>query len=145
MFFRGRPRRTPCAWARAVPAALLSRFRRGDWDALVHLIPEAFDPQLLSRIWVSREGMHYWRPSQPRPATPWEAEIDGIFEEAGRTVDDERRRELYRKFQEIAAEETPLIFTAQRVGLVAVSGRVRNFAPSPVGFLHDIARLEVID
>ncbi|MCZ6601403.1 MAG: ABC transporter substrate-binding protein, partial [Planctomycetota bacterium] len=90
------------------PDRLFDAIQSGQWDAIVHTIPEAIDPQLLSRIWASDASMHYWNPSQSEPATPWEAEIDQIFRDARRELDDEKRRKLYRRFQEIAAEEVPL-------------------------------------
>jgi peptide/nickel transport system substrate-binding protein len=125
------------------PEAILQRIQAGDWDALVQTIPEADDPQLLSRIWASRAEMHYWRPRQEEPATPWEAEIDAIFRQAAREGSEEGRRILYARFQEIASEEVPMIFTVQRLLAVAVAGRVEDFDPSPVGILHDIAYISV--
>ena len=124
---------------------LRDAIRAGDWDALVHTIPEAYDPQLLSRIWMSSEAMHYWNPSQPEPATPWEGEIDEIFREAERMTDDQSRSVLYRQLQQIAGEQVPLIFTVQRVPWVAVRSRVANFQPTTVGYLHNISRISVSD
>ncbi|MCZ6690425.1 MAG: ABC transporter substrate-binding protein, partial [Planctomycetota bacterium] len=66
-----------------------------------------------------------------------------IFRDARREPDDEKRRKLYRRFQDIAAEEVPLIFTAQRAPIIAVRSRVQNVEPAAVGVLHNIARILV--
>lgn len=122
---------------------LADPLRSGQWDALVHTTPEAYDPQYLSRIWSSDGEMRLWAPPGIEPASPWQIEIDEIFREAGQELDDEKRRAFYRRFQEIAAEEVPLIYTIQRVPAVAYHRRVKNLQPSAVGILHNIARVTV--
>ena len=109
-----------------------------DWDAFLHASPDEIDPHLLGGIWRSDRLMHYWSPEQPEPATEWEAEIDAIFEADARLWDDAERRGPLLRFQRIAARELPVIHTVQRMPLVAVRGRVRHFAPSPVGIYHDV-------
>ena len=37
------------------------------------------DPNVDINVWLSSGGLHLWNPSQTHPATPWEAEIDRLF------------------------------------------------------------------
>ncbi len=115
----------------------------GDWDAFLHTSPEELDPYLLGGIWRSNRPMHYWSPRQSKPSSEWEAEIDRLFEADSRRVTDEERRAPYHRLQQIAARELPIIYTVQRVPIVAVLGRVRHFAPSPVGLFHNIDLLDL--
>lgn len=54
--------------------------------------------------------LHDWNPRQEKPATAWEAEIDRIFEAVAREVDRDKRRALYHRWQEIVAEQVPLMY-----------------------------------
>jgi peptide/nickel transport system substrate-binding protein len=87
--------------------------------------------------------MQYWRLPEKEAATPWEAEVDDLFRRGREAADDRTRRDLYRRFQEIAAEQIPLIFTVQRVLTVAIRSRVEGFDPSPAGHFHNIALIDV--
>jgi len=87
--------------------------------------------------------MRYWRLQEDGPAAPWEAEVDDLFRRARECTDDRIRHDLYRRFQEIAGEQVPLIFTVQRVLTVAVRSRVEGFDPSPAGQFHNIASIDV--
>ena len=60
-------------------------------------------------------------------------------------VDDASRLPAYRRFQEIAASELPMIFTVQRTPIVGVRSRVRNFRPSPAGVFRRLPEVEVVD
>jgi peptide/nickel transport system substrate-binding protein len=65
-----------------------------------------------------------WYPKQQRPATPWEAEIDRLFDEGAAELDKEKRKKTYWMWQEIVAEELPVIYTVTPVALHAVSNNV---------------------
>jgi peptide/nickel transport system substrate-binding protein len=88
------------------------------------------DPNSDINVWLSSGGTHLWNPSQPHPATPWEAEIDSLIEDqlSARTFD--QRKKLYDRAQEILAEYQPMIFLASPDILAGAKNSVGNFHPA---------------
>jgi peptide/nickel transport system substrate-binding protein len=88
------------------------------------------DPNSDINVWLSSGGTHLWNPSQPRPATSWEAEIDRLIEEQMSARTFAQRKKLYDRAQEILAENQPLIFLASPDILVGARNSVGNFRPA---------------
>jgi peptide/nickel transport system substrate-binding protein len=84
-------------------------------------------------MWASTGFLHVWNPRQTSPATPWEAEVDKLFSEAGKTVDDDKRKPVYDRFQEIVAEQQPVVFLVTPDALYAVRNRLTNTIPTSLG------------
>lgn len=87
------------------------------------------DPNADLNVLLSNGGMHLWNPSQPHPATEWEAEIDRLMEEQLVATTAARRKELYDRVQEILAEHQPMIFLASPDILVGAKNSIGNFHP----------------
>ena len=88
------------------------------------------DPNSDINVWLSSGGTHLWNPSQPHPATPWEAEIDRLIEEQMYARTFEQRKKLYDRVQEILAEYQPMIFLASPDILVGAKNSLGNFHPA---------------
>ncbi len=88
------------------------------------------DPNPEMNVWLSSGGMHVWNPNQQKPATEWEAEMDGLMRRQMVTMQPDERRKLYDRVQEIAAAQTPVIFLASPNVVVAQRGNVGNFHPA---------------
>ena len=115
-----------------------------DWEVVVMGLTGGPDPHFGSNVWVSSGGLHMWHPFQDEPERPWEAEIDQIFVDAVREVDEDRRRELYFHWQELVAEQLPLIFLPNEEMIFAVRNRLENVEPAPLGgSLHNLERIAV--
>jgi peptide/nickel transport system substrate-binding protein len=104
-----------------------------DWECVLIGFTAGPEPHSGKSIWTSPGQLHIWNPRQTKPATPWEAEIDGIFSAAAKEVDQAKRKALYDKWQEIAAEQLPLIFLVTPDALGAIRNRVKNARPSSLG------------
>jgi peptide/nickel transport system substrate-binding protein len=74
--------------------------------------------------------MHLWNPSQAHPATPWEAEVDGLMVAQLTATSGEQRKKLYDRVQEILAENQPMIFLASPDILVGARNTIGNFHPA---------------
>ncbi len=96
------------------------------WDAMVLGLTGGIDPHNGQNVWKSSGSLHMWYPKEPRPATQWEAQVDRYFTLAATTVDQNRRREYYNQYQEIIAEQAPVIYTAIQNGYVAVRNKFGN-------------------
>jgi peptide/nickel transport system substrate-binding protein len=64
-------------------------------------------------------------------------EVDELLETGRRTFDQEERKLIYDRFQEILAEEQPYTFLYVGEALPAVANRVRGIEPSPAGISHN--------
>lgn len=88
------------------------------------------DPNSDLNVWLSSGGTHLWNPSQPHPATKWEADIDRLMEQQLATPGYEQRKRLYDRVQEILADNQPMIFLASPDILVGAKNTIGNFHPA---------------
>lgn len=104
-----------------------------DWEAVILGFTGGPEPHTGKNIWDSSGELHQWHPRQSKPATPWEAEIDRIFNQAAQELDPAKRKTLYNRWQEIVAEQLPLIQTVTPTVIYAVRDRVGGAQPTPLG------------
>ena len=111
--------------------AVIDRFERGDYDALYFsFLTTDLDPALNIDLWASSGSAHVWNPSQARPATDWEREIDDLMKRQVTTLDLAQRKALFDQVQRIVADEQPMIqFAAPKITL-AMSTRVVGATPA---------------
>jgi peptide/nickel transport system substrate-binding protein len=88
------------------------------------------DPNGQLNLWLSSSATHQWNPNQPKPATPWEAEIDRLTRLQSSTLDETRRKALFDRVQQVAWDEAPLLYLVNRNALVAAARSLRNVEPS---------------
>src|SRR5260370_35737764 len=88
------------------------------------------DPNSDINVWLSSGGMHFWNPSQARPVTAWEKEIDSLMEQQLVAPSYEQRKKLYDRVQEILAANQPMIFLASPDILVGAKKVIGNFHPA---------------
>lgn len=109
---------------------IFGRFGAGDYDAIYHVLsPSDTDPAGLDTFWLSSGPMHVWRPGQPEPATPWEAELDRLFRAQLTTTDQAERQRLVHEMQRVFDRELPAIYFAAPRVYVAVSHRLTGVRP----------------
>ncbi len=81
------------------------------WDAIIISISGGGSEPVTGRnVWPSSGSLHMWHPKQEKPVTDWEAEIDRLFDQATREVDQNKRKQLYFRWQEIMATQVPMLF-----------------------------------
>jgi peptide/nickel transport system substrate-binding protein len=114
-----------------------------DWECILLGITGSPEPHLGKSVWTTPGHLHAWNPRQVKPATPWEAEIDRIFSEAAKEVNTPKRKALYDRWQEIAAEQQPLIFLVTPDYLGAIRNRIKNTRPSSLGLLWNADELAI--
>ena len=111
--------------------ATIDRIERGDYDAVYfRFLTTDLDPALNIDLWLSSGSAHVWNPSQARPATDWEREIDDLMKRQVTTLDLAQRKALFDQVQRIVADEQPMIqFAAPKITL-AMSTRVVGATPA---------------
>lgn len=101
-----------------------------DWDAIIIGLTGGVEPHNGRNVWHSSGQLHMWYPKQKEPATSWEAEIDRLFEEGATELVPEKRKKIYYRWQEIVAEELPVIYTVTPVALYAVRNKFGGIKPT---------------
>lgn len=102
-----------------------------DWEAALYgFTGGGVDPHNGRNVFTSTGNLHSWYPYQTKPDTPWEAEVDKIFREGAQQMDEVKRKAMYARWQEITAEQQPLVYIVTPDVLVAVRKNFGNLKPS---------------
>ena len=103
------------------------------WETVVLGLTGGIDPHSGQNVWKSSGSLHMWNPKQSSPATPWEAEVDRYFDLGATTVDQNRRKAYYDKYQEVIAEQVPVVYTVIPNAYVAVRNKFGNIRYTAFG------------
>ena len=98
-----------------------------DWDCILIGFTGTIEPNNAANFLRSSGNLHIWNPSQPRPSTPWEAEIDHLLDAGTRVMDPRQRAPYYWRIQEILHEQLPIIETVREIGYIAYRDSLENF------------------
>jgi len=104
-----------------------------DWDAVLIGFTGTVEPNNGANLLRSSGNLHLWNPNQPAPATPWEAEIDRLFEQGSHELDEHKRPQYYWRIQEILHEQLPMIETIRQTQFIAYRRFLQNFQPTAWG------------
>jgi len=115
-----------------------------DWDAILIGLTGGGDPHSGANIWRTSGNLHMWYPHQETPATAWEEEIDRLFREGAREMDEDKRREIYNEFQMIIAYQKPMIYTYLAERINAFHKRLGNVTPTKF-YTYDASFLYILD
>jgi peptide/nickel transport system substrate-binding protein len=85
------------------------------------------EPNDGSNVYRSSGNLHMWNPSQPRPATAWEAEIDKLMDEGASEMDTPKRAPYYWRIQQILHDQLAFIQTVRRTDYVTWTDSLENF------------------
>ena len=88
------------------------------------------DPNSDTNVWPSSGSAHVWDLWPKHRPAPWQKEIDDLMERQMTTIDDNRRKDMYDRVQELVWKQLPLICLVSPEVLVGGSTRLRNFRPS---------------
>jgi len=115
-----------------------------EWDAVLLGLTGGVEPHFGKNVWHSTGSLHMWYPRQKTPATPWEATIDSLFDVGVKELDNEKRKAIYDRWQQIASDELPLIYTVLQERISCINNRIGNLNPSlNGGLLHNLEYLYI--
>ena len=106
-------------------------FQTHNYDAAILALGGGdVDPNSQINVWMSNGSSHLWDLGESKPASAWEAQIDQLMSQQLTTLNPRKRKQLYDRVQEIAAQELPLICLASPNVLVGAKDSVGNFQPA---------------
>lgn len=104
-----------------------------DWDCVLIGFTGGLEPNDGADFLRSSGNLHLWNPSQPKPATPWEAEIDRLLDQGTTVMDQRQRAPFYWRIQEILHDQLPIIETVRQVDYIAYRNTLENYDPTVWG------------
>jgi peptide/nickel transport system substrate-binding protein len=104
-----------------------------DWDCVLIGFTGGIEPNNGANFLRSSGNLHLWNPAQPKPATPWEAEIDRLLDEGTRVMDPRARAPYYWRIQQILHDELPIIETVRQIRYVAYRAALEHYDPTVWG------------
>jgi peptide/nickel transport system substrate-binding protein len=99
-------------------------------SVLMALTNDDPDPQGGANVWKSNGSMHFWWPLQKSPVTPWEKNIDELFDLQQNEIDHLKRKKYYDDVQFIVSEQLPMIYTIVQIIHVAAKENLGNLRPT---------------
>ncbi|MGB9735739.1 MAG: ABC transporter substrate-binding protein [bacterium] len=104
-----------------------------DWDCVLIALTGGYEPHSGANVLLSSGMLHIWDPSEKKPATKWEAEIDKLMMKGAEEYNIEKRAVYYKKVQKILHEELPIIPIVRQEDFVAYTDRLENYRPTVFG------------
>lgn len=122
-----------------------------DWDAiLIALTGNPLEPHSGHNVWTSDGALHLFNQRSDEDLKssdtilPFEKELDKIFKQAALELDYKKRKELYDRYQQIVAEQNPVIYLYSPANIVAIRKKFKNIYPTELGgILHNIEEVYI--
>ena len=106
-------------------------FQTHNYDAAILALGGGdVDPNSQINVWMSNGSSHVWELGESKPATTWEEQIDSLMNQQLTTLDFKRRKQLYDRVQEIAAQQLPIVCLASPNVLVGARQSIANLKPA---------------
>ncbi|HEX5216740.1 MAG TPA: ABC transporter substrate-binding protein [Vicinamibacterales bacterium] len=126
--------------------ALLEAWGKAQYDAIYFAaLADSIDPSRNPEFWLSSGQFHFWNPGQPKPATPWEAQVDSLMAKIAVESDPAARHKMFADVQRLFHEHQPVVYFVAPEVLLATSARLRGVTASvlPPPILWNAERLSV--
>jgi peptide/nickel transport system substrate-binding protein len=104
-----------------------------DWDCILMGFTGGVEPNDGANFYRSSGNLHIWNPDQPKPATPWEAEIDTLLDQGASEMDITKRAPYYWKIQQILHDQLPILETVRSQRYASWKNSVENYQPKVWG------------
>jgi peptide/nickel transport system substrate-binding protein len=124
-----------------------------DWDCHLIGFTGGLEPNDAANLWISTGNSHSFnlshQPGQPNitgwEPKDWERELDRLFNQGARELDETKRKQIYAQFQRVVQEQLPVIHLVHEIALVAVRDRLQGLKYSglPSWGLWNIQELKV--
>ncbi|UCF34759.1 MAG: protein kinase [Phycisphaerales bacterium] len=95
---------------------ILDRMKEGRFDALISVMMQPVDPDLMRQLFKTEAENNYGRYSNPM--------VDGLFQEGARLLDSDEREACYRKIHKLIYDDQPMTFLYHKPSLWAVNKRL---------------------
>jgi peptide/nickel transport system substrate-binding protein len=121
---------------------LVDKLNNGlDWECYLLGFTGSLEPNDGANKWIPDGNSHSFNQKPQRgqsqlmgrKVNDWEEEIGRLYIEAAQELDDNKRKQIYGKTQQITQEYLPEIYLVTPLSLVAVRNRIQNVKFSALG------------
>jgi peptide/nickel transport system substrate-binding protein len=125
-----------------------------DWECWYGAITGGIEPASGSNIWTLDGNFHVFNQKKPAlsgwEASDWEQQIDRLYVQGARELDEAKRKAIYVETQHLAQEYLPFIHLFNILALAAVRNTVQgvkytSIFPSPQSYNWNIYELKVAE
>lgn len=81
-----------------------------DWEMTIIALSGNYWPTGGANVWQSSGNFHLWHPNQEKPATPWEAKVDELYQLGRFASEDRQAYKYWNEYQQLILEQMPLIY-----------------------------------
>ena len=107
-----------------------------DWDMVIMgLTGSPLEPHDGKNVWTSRGTLHLFNMNPGNDLSPWELELNELFEDGALKLTFKERKPIYDRYQEIIHEENPIIYLYSPTRISAIRKKIKNIYPSALGGL----------
>lgn len=103
-----------------------------DWEMILIGLTGGIEPYFGKNVWSYTGDLHAWNPTK-KAIDDYEIEIEDIFNQSAKELDTQKRKELFNRWQYLASDNLPFIYTVLGYDLYAVSNRFGNLYPTVYG------------
>jgi peptide/nickel transport system substrate-binding protein len=103
-----------------------------DWEMILIGLTGGVEPYFGKNVWSYKGNLHMWNPTG-KALDRYEEEIERIFNESAKVIDDSQRKKLFFRWQKIVSDELPLIYTVIPYSLYAIKNKFGNLYPTTYG------------
>lgn len=120
-----------------------------DWDSMIMgFTGSTLEPHGGKNVWYSNGPLHIFNQRNEdefgKDLFDFERKIDEIYDKGAAELEFEKRKIYYDKYQEILADECPMIYLYSPLRLIAVRNRVGNVYPTILGgMVHNTSELYI--
>lgn len=112
-----------------------------DWECILLGLTGGTEPHNGFNVWHPDGGSHSFNqgpkpggsPIVGRVVSDWEREIGELYVQGARELDEDKRKAIYAKTQQISQEYLPFIYLANAKAMAAVRNRVENVRYNAIG------------
>jgi peptide/nickel transport system substrate-binding protein len=104
-----------------------------DWQAIIMGFGGGPEPNDIADLWRTTSISHLWWPKEPHPETAWEARIEDDFTKGAEVMNVDERKKYYNDWQEVAADQQPMIYIDTPEDYAALRNHYGNVKPCPSG------------
>jgi peptide/nickel transport system substrate-binding protein len=111
------------------------------WEAIILGFMGGNEPNSGANVWLPDGNSHYFNLAKPdgkplledRVVNDWETEISRLFIDAAKELDQEKRKAIYGKIQELVSENVPFIYLVNPYSMAAVRNNIEGIEYSALG------------
>ena len=124
-----------------------------DYDCIIiALTSNVLEPNAGYNVWTSKGALHLFNKrtqndlkNSDKPY-PFELKLDEIFKKGALELNFEKRKEIYNEYQEIIADENPMVYLYAPLNINAIRNKVKNIYPTEFGgLIYNIASIYIDD